>query len=230
MEKIVSFIRVISSNRTYLFLFLFGMFVLFTFILLPLLSLFMGSPETEPQALISPTPIATYSEVRDISKYDSLKKTRIGQTTADEVEQHQQVLEKSELQNGSTKYVIKSDLPGHKNEVLTVNGRVVFEATPIFTNRFGPLPYIEQFVTESGYIVEEIITGNERWGWHTSAYLFPSKGVMLIANTFTGEIYEEIRFTPMPLTEFKETYPEYIESESPKEHGHYPPSEEALRR
>jgi hypothetical protein len=146
-----------------------------------------------------------------------LQKTQIGKTTAEEVENSMAILKKEQRSDGRTKYIAKSSVPLRQDEVFTQNGVVVLESTSVYTDSFGPLPKVTNFIAQFGNPAE-VIDHNALYGWSSSLYIFDEKGFMLIANQNTGEVYEIIRFKPTLVENLKTLYPEYFrKAKDPKE-------------
>lgn len=151
-----------------------------------------------------PLPTGKTTIVNDIPT-SPLQKTTIGKTSDAEVAKRSDIIRKETLPSGAELYTIKSPLPLTEDEIYTKNGRVIFESTSIFTTNYGALPSLPEFEKTLGK-PEEIVPQNKLYGWFSSAYIYPSKGYMLIANKFTYEVYEVERFVPMSLEDFKKEY------------------------
>ena len=187
--------------------------IVILFILL-LISLFVK------EEVPSPTASNTFPNAESFSP---LLKTTIGSTTDKEIKESSRVIREEKTADGATKYIVGSSLSLTEDEIYTKDGKAVFESTSIYTNKFGQLPlldsYDEQFGEPDGVIERSVL-----YGWHTNLYIYAKDGFALIANKFTREVYEILRFTPMSLEEFKRQYPEYlIQAPDPRDPGHRAP-------
>ena len=180
-----------------------------------LVFIFIGAlfftPGRELPSQPKPSPTGFALPLKDPQNYKAspLQKTTIGETTEEEIEKEFNVEDTEDLGQGKTKFVVESGQAGRTAEVITQNGKVISETTVTQVSTQRPFPDLQEFIKLFGQ-PEKVISGNSRYGWPINSYLFPSKGYMVVANKFTNEIYEIHRFTPMSLSQYEQTYADYI--------------------
>lgn len=144
------------------------------------------------------------------SSYVQFFHTQIGKTTDSDIQKSGSLISKTSLSNGQIKYTVKSVNPAYPDTIVTDKGTVIFESTSTQTSDEGGFPPLSTFIQQYGN-PEEVVNGN---GIINSpvvkSYLFPAKGVALIANSYTNNVYAVLRFPPMSLDAFKTQYSNYI--------------------
>jgi hypothetical protein len=202
---------IIKFNRK-AYLIVLGVVCLFLVALLGLLLFPLFSPQktTPPiDSLPTPTPIPSSSYIKSRKELTPLQKTQPGKTSDAIIKQTLTVEETEKLPDGATKYFVPSVQPGVNDEIITQHGVVTSETTITQTSTLGPLPHIEDYEKLFGQ-PEAVTSGTKSFGKFADAHIYASKGVMFVVNRFTHEVYQIQRFTPLSLSEYKQTYAEYI--------------------
>lgn len=158
--------------------------------------------------LPSPTPLQ--SEIESQPKLYELQKTTIG-ANRDTVERLSEVEKKETLPDGSLRYSLKSPLISRKNEIIVKNGQVIYERILVPESRKSP-----GYVTISEYRHRlgnpaAIIRGSRFYGPLIATILYPEKGIVLIGNTYTDEVYEVHAFSPMTLEDYRSQFGQDID-------------------
>lgn len=181
--------------------------LLIALILLVLIALFaLTLKKPKPTPSPSPTPLIV----------SPLEKTRIGETVQKQVEEglkfsNKQLASKS----GAIVYSIPSVNPLRPDEVRTQNGKVNFERInlPEETQAVGYLQ-ITNFQNTHGQ-AEKVIKGSEFYGPFISYYIYAKKGITIIGNSHTDEVYELQRYQPMTVEEYLEKYGQDVKEGEP---------------
>lgn len=185
-----------------------GLLALIILILISLIIFSAVSPSQTTENNTTPTPVPTTPVTFDSEHLTPLQKTTIGQTTDAEVVKNQEVISKT-LVGTITIYKIKSAINGETDEIRTKDGKVILERTS--TQIASPVPPKVTQVESTFGNPEEQLKSVGPVGWYTNAYLYPSRGIAFYLNRYTGTVYEVQRFTPMTLTEYKKTFPEFVQ-------------------
>jgi hypothetical protein len=146
----------------------------------------------------------------EITQLSPLQKTEIGRTKEKTLKANNRILRENRLPDGSVKYTLPAVLPLETDEIIVQNGTVISERTLTQTSQHGDLPSLTSLQEQFGE-PEAIVASNSRYGEFIDSHIYASRGVMVVANRFTKEIYEIHRFVPVTLEEYKIRYAEYIE-------------------
>lgn len=184
------------------FFFLGSFFILF--LIISVVFLFNEPSSTIQEQTPSPTqtqifPTASTIQTENIS---ALQKTLPGQTKLGEVEKLPGLLKKETIEGNQTKYSFQSPLELRPEEIITLNGIVVFEQV------LTPEDPLESgYATMSEYVQkygepEEKITGSKFYGWNIVTYVYAKNGFAIIGNVYTDEAYEITVFQPTSLENY----------------------------
>ncbi len=189
-----------------------GIGILLVLILI-VFAIFLLPGSVPQQSTISPTPTPYPSLSGSVknNRYAKNQKTTITETTRVEIEKRTDVEQKIALSEGRIKYSLTSPLVTRKNEIITQNGKVIFERILIPEKRSDP-----GYVTISEYKAlfgkpEEEIQGSQYYGELYHALIYASKGFTLIGNTNTDEVFEVQVYEPMTVEGYIQTFGEDIE-------------------
>ncbi len=169
--------------------------------------------------LPTPTPVGGYSVNSRIpvnTPVSSLQKTLIYQTTEDEVKKRSDILSSDQIDQNTVRYEVRSVNPLAPDEIITNNGKVVFERTSTFTSDPGGLPKFSTFKSEFGE-PDEIVYGNQNWDETIDSLIYFSKGFVLIGRQQTDEIFEILRFAPTTREDFFNKYGNYVKTLPPSD-------------
>ncbi len=172
-------------------------------------SLFQSSSQTPLTTIPTPTPIPYTRDSQGNFTFTPLQKTTINKTTAKEVEEQEQVINKS-LRGKITVYEVPAATPEEKDEIRIQNGVVIFESINTFNKKAGMPPKSSVYEQEFGK-PEKILRSVSPLGIHISAYIYATEGFTLFVNHNTNTVYEIHRYTPMTVEEYEKQYAEYLQ-------------------
>ncbi|MBI2011467.1 hypothetical protein HYS91_01730 [Candidatus Daviesbacteria bacterium] len=149
-------------------------------------------------------------------KISDLQKTIIGKTNSQEIEKNLIIKEKKELGEGKVEYNLETYInPVRPDQVIVKDGQVIFERIniPEQTNHpsYVKLSYFKERFGE----VESIKKGSKTYGPLIETHIYSSKGVALIANPFTEEVYEIQLFKPSTAEKYIREFGEDINESGP---------------
>lgn len=113
--------------------------------------------------------------------------------------------ERETKQNGETHYFYETPNKARESSIITdKNGKIIFKKI-ITTDTDYSHPKISDYVKTNGE-PEEIYTGSKRYGPYATYTLYPSKGIVIIGNPLTDEVFELDLFSGMSLDEYMKKY------------------------
>ena len=177
--------------------------ILLLLVLIPfVLSLFVYKP-AGPITHITPVPTLAQSPEPIVP---ALQKSIIGKTPESEVDKNPGFLRKESLNDGRTKYVFESPLTVRPNEIITRDGRVVYEKalTPSNPSSQG-YTTVSEMINQYGQ-PEKLIKGSKFYGWGLDQYIYASKGFSFVGNSYNDEVYEFGFFGPMSIENYVGRY------------------------
>lgn len=104
------------------------------------------------------------------------------------------------LADGSIQYSAASFYPDHDDIYIYKDAKLQF-ARKITINANLTHPSIDDYIKELGQ-PNRILTGSKYYGDFAQIYVFAQKGVAVIANSNTKEVYEQQQFQPMTIDEY----------------------------
>jgi hypothetical protein len=134
----------------------------------------------------------------------------VGKTTQSEIEQAPGIKAITELPDTKKQYSFASVRVDRDNIVITQNGIVVFSRT-LTELRDHKLPNLNEFKTVYGEPEKEI-EGSRYYGRIHKTYIYASRGIAIIANPYSNEIYELHNYGPMSVDQYVQTWGEDIKS------------------
>lgn len=149
-----------------------------------------------PQQTLRPTPSPTSNIV------STLFTTTIGTNQA-QIEQLAN-LKNKETKDNQTNYSFSTPAQTRDDLIITEGGKVIFErkvtvepnfAHPVLSETLAPLGTPEKEFKGSYYYGEEFIT-----------YIYPSKGISVVGNPLSNEVYEINQFKPMTVEEYEKQW------------------------
>lgn len=197
------------NNKQILLLMIVGISLTVLVVIIVLRLFLTPSPTSNVSASPTPTSVASADNNSQNYQFSTLQKTTIGITKEEDIPTIFRVVSSDDLGDGKKKYTVQSQQPGNPNEIIAQDGKVISETTVTQIPSDTPFPDIEDFISIFGKPEKEI-QGNLNYGWPINAYLYPTKGYMLLANKFTKEVYEIHRFEPMTLSEYEDIYSDYL--------------------
>lgn len=137
-----------------------------------------------------------------VEKINPLQRTVIGKTRDSELVQLPGLQEKAASTEGRIKYKFESVIPLIPSEVLTKDGVVVLEKinTPDSPSQAG-YGRLEDFVKELGE-PERKIGGSRTFGYYVDTHIFANKGITIIANQNTGEVFQIQIYRPTTVDKY----------------------------
>lgn len=176
-----------GPNKALLFIFIIIIIVgIFIYIFFP-----RGSQPTPP------SPVQIFSP---------LQKTSIGETTKPTVEKFPGLINSQNLSDGSIQYNYSSLIPQRPNTVIIKNNVVVFEQTILPENpQAKGYAKISDFTKRLGD-PEKTLQGSKFYGHLISIYIYSSKGLVIIGNSYTDEVYEVQTFSPSTPENYIKTF------------------------
>lgn len=138
-----------------------------------------------------------------------LFKSKIGQTTDNEISSNPDLLNKVALGN-KTVYSFKPSPNLVGNQVITENGKAVFEKGTIVEAE-SKLHLFSDYVNRYGQPEAEY-TGSNTYGKFEKTYVYASLGFALKVNPFTREVHEVQKFAPLSVNEYLEKWGDDISS------------------
>lgn len=149
-------------------------------------------------------------------------KTKIGTTTESQVERLPNLKVKERQSDTSNAYLFSSPRLSRDNLVITNNGTVIYErAVTVSENKFHPdlALYLKKYGPP-----EKIFEDSREYGEKMFTYVFASKGLALVANPNTNEVFEIQAFTPISLDEYQTRYgSDLIPEEKKQQYMDIPP-------
>lgn len=173
------------------------------------------SPQQNILYKASPTPTPTQEGTTQLhTNVSPLQKTEIGITTEDQVAKLPGLLDVESLPNGQTKYNFGSPLTSRNNEILVLDGVVIYERalTPVSPSSIGYTTISEILRTFGD--PEEMIVGSRFYGWPLRHYIYSTQGFSFIGNPNSDEVYEFSFFEPITTSEYKALYGQDIPEDS----------------
>lgn len=170
--------------------------ILVSLVIIIFVTLTREETKTSPDLTgIYPTPVPNTSQ--SVQKASPIQKSIIGETTQNEIENLPGLVEKKEREDGSIENYFNSTLDIRPHSIITKNNKAVFESIilPSDKSAAGYLT-ISQFKNQHGEPTS-IEEGSRFYGWHMQILIYEHLGVALIANPFTGEVFELHSFQPM---------------------------------
>lgn len=139
-------------------------------------------------------------------KVTPLSKVEIGKTTKAEIEKLPNIQKKEALPNGGTKYSIKSYNVLRPDEIIVKDNTATFErsTTPEDPKALG-FARIAQYIERYGE-PQRVIKGSKFYGEFVSTYVYSQLGFTVIANQYTGEVFEVQTFAPMSVSSYMQLY------------------------
>jgi hypothetical protein len=163
------------------------------------------------QAVATPTPYESLSQAVENDHYSTIQKTTVGETTDEEVEILPDVEEKEDLSDGRTLYSLESPYITRKNEILTQDGVVVFERILAPEQSSAPgHARISEYTRLLGDPQESLV-GSRFYGPHVTTFIYADRGLALIGNTHTDEVFEIHTFTPTTVEQYRQLYGQDID-------------------
>lgn len=160
-----------------------------------------------PIASIVPT-----TQSPEITKYT---RSQIKQTTTQELQSHPN-LKNTVQQDQQTLFHFPSPDITRDSLVVTENGVTVFERS-ITTDPDYFHPKLET-ITQSLGNPEREFKGSNFYGPEMTAYIYASKGITIVANPNTKEVFEIQRFEPMSVDEYVTKWGSDLKSYADHEH------------
>lgn len=186
-------INIFPGKTLILMAFLLGLIIILSFILF--ISKQKPSP-SGPNPVISGSP----SPVNFISPF---QKTIIGKTSAQDIETKYDIQNKQLLDNGDIQYSIKSKLDARPDQIIAHDNLAQFERT-ITVGSSDPIKLTAQIIKLGP--AEKAVKGSSFYGAHMDTYIYASKGLALIANTYADEVYEIQTFPPTSVDNYLNLY------------------------
>lgn len=138
-----------------------------------------------------------------------LFKSKIGQTTDQEISSNPDLLNKVAL-GDKTVYTFKPNPNLVGNQVITESGKAVFEKGTIIEAE-SKLHLFSAYVNSYGQPEAEY-TGSKTYGKFEKTYVWASLGFALKVNPFTQEVHEVQKFAPISIEEYLQKWGEDITS------------------
>ena len=158
--------------------------------------------------IVAPTPLDVVENSLPVTL--SLSSVVIGQTTADEIETLPDVQKSVTNSNGYTTYPIGTDTL-HPNEVITQNNVAIFKREQINSQTDPNPPTLSYYLSKYGN-PEEKIQGSKFYGRNAYYYIYPARGLALIANVATAQVFELQFFVPTTLDTYERIYGDDIQT------------------
>ncbi len=112
---------------------------------------------------------------------------------------------KETKQNGETNYLYETPNQARESSIITnKDGKIIFKKV-ITTDTDYSHPKISEYVKINGE-PEEVYTGSKKYGPYATYTLYPSKGIVIIGNPLTDEVFELDLFSEMSLDEYMRKY------------------------
>ena len=162
----------------------------------------------------SPTPTPVRSTIDSIpqgQKLSPLQKSAVGITPQEELEDAPTFESKTPLPDGTTRYTFGSEFVTRKNEVITKDGKAVFERIliPISSKSVG-YARMSDFTKRYGQPQNKAI-GSRFHGPFITTFIYANKGFAVIGNTRTDEAFEIHQFAPTTPQEYRRLYGDDID-------------------
>lgn len=180
------------------------LFVAFT----TFLSLLQKPQETPTTIFPTPTPVQINkpsSLSTSTYEFSPFQKTQIGKTTEQEAVAKTTVLKKEALSDGSVKYDVPSVNALQPDQIISKNGIVIYEKTSTFTNKQGGFPKLSSLVNLFNPSEMEL-RSHPFYGPFVTTYIFAYKGLAIVGNPNTDEVYEVQRFSPQSIDSYLKIY------------------------
>ncbi len=162
--------------------------IAFLFVILLITRTFQG-----PQKETLNQPINTAT----LSPYN---KSQIGDIVSPALTQKANYIGEKTLDDGSVEYSFKPISGGSNDLVIVKDGIVIFEKTTPINERLE-YPSVEDYLNKLG-TAEKIIQGSKDGNPFTVFHIFASKGVTLMSNPATKELYQIHTFLPTTFEEY----------------------------
>lgn len=179
------------------------------------------APKDPPREYVNILPTPFPATAPELQKTSPIQQTIIGKTTKEEVEQLPGRVLKEEIEDGSVRYSFSSALVSRPDTIIVKEDRVIYETiiTPESPHAQGHTT-IDHYQDQYGE-PEAVLNGSKFYGWHMRNYIYAQQGFVLIANPYTGEVFEIHAFQPMTTEEYIQYYGNDISPEAqPAIEGH----------
>lgn len=163
--------------------------------------------EVDPETTITPSPVTT-GKGGSGGKLYPLQKTIINITKESEIKNSPDILKVESLTNETRAYYLKSPVSlSRPNKIITEKGIVKYEQ--VITDESDPTS--DRYATVSRYKVmlgepNRVIKGSKYYGNYLNTYIYASKGVSLIGNPSTDEVFEIQSYSPTTVEKYIENY------------------------
>lgn len=168
----------------------------------------VSQPENIPLAPTSttPTPVQIRQFQKSTGKLSPLQQTIIKKTTESEIQKTYGIEKIRTLPNNTTEYILPSSFSKLPQQIIVKNGVVVYEeiVTPKDPTKEG-FVRLSDFTRAFG-TPDSDVRGSKRYGWWMHTYIYPGKGIAVLADPETDIIYEIRIFVPTTLEEYIKQY------------------------
>ncbi|MBI2022342.1 hypothetical protein HYS97_00620 [Candidatus Daviesbacteria bacterium] len=151
-------------------------------------------------------------ETLPVKSFNPLEKTQVGKTRESDIEvQFSPAKKFIATRSGEMVFELESISPLRPDEIRAKEGLVIFERIRLPENP-SQIGYstISSFKVQFGQ-PEKTIKGSKFYGPLFETLIYSSKGVTIIGNPFTDEIFEVQRYTPTSIEDYINRYGEDIE-------------------
>lgn len=126
-----------------------------------------------------------------------------------------------QLADGSIKYVLPAAVPLRDNVVIAKNNQIIFEKiiTPS-NNQANGFSYLSDFIYKFGD-PQSIKKGSAVWGPFASYYIYADKGLTVVANPETDEVYEIQVYQPTSVENYISAYGQEIREFNPDDENEH---------
>lgn len=137
----------------------------------------------------------------------SVSDVRIGKTTENQVAALPNIVKKTVLPNGQTAFDVKTGYAIRGDQIITDNKTAVFIRKRVASD--DKTQTLQAYQTQFGQPEEEII-GSKHYGEAATLFLYASKGIAILGNKHSGEVFETQTFMPTSVENYKTLYGEDI--------------------
>ncbi len=154
-----------------------------------------GSNSIVPTASFSPQPSASTSS----NQINSYFKTQIGTTTASQIKQLPNLINEQTDGNKST-FSFPAISKNRDSIIVTKDNLSAFEREVTLQPDYST-PNLKQLTSGLGQ-PEKIFNGSSYYGQEYVTYIYASKGLAIVANPNTDEVFEVQQFKPTTLEDY----------------------------
>ncbi len=133
----------------------------------------------------------------------SVSDVRIGKTTASQVATLPNIVNKTALPNGKTAFDVKTGYAIRGDQIITDSKTTVFVRKRVSSDDKNQT--LGVYTAQLGQPEEEIM-GSKHYGEAATLFLYASKGIAILGNKHSGEVFETQTFIPTNVENYKTLY------------------------